>query len=72
MVSFIDSYWLQHPMNVLIGLFRQYGLAANAAKSHTMTCQPGTIMLMISEEAREHNCMGVGASYCEIIWKLIH
>ena len=72
MVGYRDYNWLKHSMNVLIGLFQRYGLAANAAKSHTMTCQPGTLRFMMSEESREHNCMGVGAPYRERIWKLIH
>ena len=33
--------WIQHLMNVLIVLFRHYGLTDNIAKSRTMTCQPG-------------------------------
>ena len=32
--------WPQHVMTVLVGLFRRHGLAANVAKSRTMTCQP--------------------------------
>ena len=37
MVGSRDSEWFQHAMNVLVVLFRRYGLAANAAKSRTMT-----------------------------------
>ena len=33
MVGSCDLDWLQHAMNVLVGLFRSYGLAANVAKS---------------------------------------
>ena len=40
MVESHDSEWLQHAMNILVGLFRMYGLAANIAKSLTMTYQP--------------------------------
>ena len=40
MVGSRDSYWLQHAMNALVGLFRRYGMAANVAKSRTMTYQP--------------------------------
>ena len=29
--------WLQYATNILVGLFRRYGLAANVAKSCTMT-----------------------------------
>ena len=40
MVGSRDSYWLQHAMNALVDLFRRYGMAANVAKSRTMTYQP--------------------------------
>ena len=32
-----DLDWLQHEMNVLVGLFRRYGLAANVSKSCKIT-----------------------------------
>ena len=32
-----DSDWIQHAMNVLVGLFRRYGLAANVSKSCKIT-----------------------------------
>ena len=32
MVGSRDADWLKHLMNILVGLFRQYGLAANVAK----------------------------------------
>ena len=51
MVGLRDPNWLQHPMNFLFGLFRRFILAANATKSLTMTCQPGTLRTGISEEA---------------------
>ena len=51
MVGLRDPNWLQHPMNFLFGLFRRFILAANATKSRTMTCQPGTLRTGISEEA---------------------
>ena len=50
-------------MNVPVGLFRRYGLAANVAKSHTMMCQPGALRSGVSEEAKALNCTGVGDSY---------
>ena len=50
-------------MNVLIGLFRRYGLAANIAKSCTMTCHPGALQVGMSEEAMVLKCTGVGDSY---------
>ena len=72
MVSSRYSYWLQHSMEILISIFWRYGLADNVAKSRTMTCQPGTLRSGIPEEAREHNFMGVGASYHERLRKRIH
>ena len=54
---------MQHLMNVLVSLFRQYGLVANVAKSGTMTCQYGGLRLGMSEEAKALKCMGVGDSY---------
>ena len=71
MVSSIDSYWLQHLMNVLIGFFWRYGLAANFAKSHMMTFQPGALRSEMSEEARERKRVGVGYSYHERLWQQI-
>ena len=47
-------------MNVLVGLFRRYGLAANVAKSHTMTCQTGALRVGMLEEAMALNCTRVG------------
>ena len=47
-------------MNVLIGLFRRYGLAANIAKSCTMTCHPGALQVGMSEEAMVLKCTGGG------------
>ena len=58
-----DPDWLQHTMNVLVGLFRRYGLAANVAKSQTMTCQPGALRAGMSEETMELKCTGVGDLY---------
>ena len=43
MVGSRDSDFLQHAMNVLVGLFRRYGLVSNVSKSRTMTCQPGAL-----------------------------
>ena len=55
--------WLQHSMNVLVGLFRRYGLAANVSKSRTITFQPDAIRSGIYEEAKDLKCTGVGESY---------
>ena len=41
MFAYRDSEWLQHSMNVLIGLFWWYGLAAKVDKSCRITYQPG-------------------------------
>ena len=43
MVVSHHSDWLHHAMNVLVGLFRRYGLASNVAKSRTMIFQPGAL-----------------------------
>ena len=51
--------WLQHLMNVLVGLLRRYGLTANVAKSFTITCQPGALWLVIYAESKALKCMGV-------------
>ena len=32
MVGSCDPDWLNHAMNILVGLFRMYGLAANISK----------------------------------------
>ena len=52
MVGYRDSEWLQHLMNVLVGLFRRYGIAANVANFRTMTCQPGALRSGMLEEAK--------------------
>ena len=43
MVISHQLYWMNHTMNVLVNLFKRYVLAANVAKSHTMTCQPRSL-----------------------------
>ena len=63
MVGSRNSDWLHHVMNILVGLFRRYGLAANVAKLRTMKCQTGTLRLGVSEEAMVLKCTGVGESY---------
>ena len=59
MVVSRDPDWLQHAMNVLVGLFRRYGLAANIAKSRTITCQTGALRVGMSEEAIVLKCTGM-------------
>ena len=63
MVGSRYSDWLQHALNVLFGLFRRYGLAANAVKPCTMTYQPGALRSEISEEAMDLKCKGVEDLY---------
>ena len=58
-----DPEWLQHAMNVLVGLFIRYGLTANVTKSRTITCQPGALRAGILEKAVVLKYMGVGDSY---------
>ena len=58
MVSSRESDWLQHAMNFLVGLFRRYGLAANIAKSHKMTCHPVNLRVGMSEEAMRWSAQG--------------
>ena len=43
--------WVQGVINVLIRLFRRFGLISNVEKSKIMTCQPGVICTGMSEEA---------------------
>ena len=63
MVRSRDTGWLKHAMNILVGLFRRYGLAANVAKLRTMKCQPDALWAGISDEAMVLKCKGVGDSY---------
>ena len=63
MVISRSSDWIHHAMNVLVGLFKRYGLAANVAKSRTMIFHPGALRAGKSEEAMALKCTGVGDSY---------
>ena len=63
MVGSHDSDWIQHVMDVLVGLFRRYVLASNVAKSCKMTCQTGALRVGMSEEAMALKCTGVGDLY---------
>ena len=47
----MDPEWLQGVLDVLIGLFRRIGLMANISKSQKVTCQPGAIRSVLSEDA---------------------
>ena len=60
-----DPEWLQGALNVLIGLFRRYGLVVNSAKSKVMTCHPGKIRSRILEEAVGRLYTGRGVTYRE-------
>ena len=62
MVGSQDADWLQHLMNVLVGLFRRHGFTANVDKSCTTMLQPGALRLGMSEEAKALKYMGVGYS----------
>ena len=55
--------WLQHALNVLVGLFRRYGMADNVAKLRTMTCQPGELREGMPEETISLKCTEVRDSY---------
>ena len=63
MVGSRKSYWLQHAMNILVGIFRRYGLAANVAKSCTMIFHPRELLAAMLEEAMSQKCTGVGDLY---------
>ena len=63
MVRFCNSGWLQHAMDVLVGLFRRYGLADNIAKSRTMTCHTSAFRAGMSEESMALKRTGVGHLY---------
>ena len=51
MIGSRDPEWIQGAINVLIGLFRRVFLMANDEKSNTLTCQPGSVITGVSEEA---------------------
>ena len=52
MVVSRESEWLQHSMNVLVGLFLWHGLTAKFSKSRMMMYQPGALSSGMSEEAK--------------------
>ena len=55
-----DPEWLQGALNILIRLLLRIGLAANVAKSKTMTCQLGAIRSGVLEEAFGWSSTGKG------------
>ena len=58
-------------MNVMVSLFRKYGLAANVTKSRTMTCQNRALRAGMLEAATALKCMGVGDLYQAILQRRI-
>ena len=60
-----NQEWLQGTYNVLIGLFLWVGLIANVTKSKIFMCRPGTIRLVMSEEAMGCRSTGRGTTYQE-------
>ena len=46
-----DSEGLKSVLRVIIGLFRLYGIIVNVSKSWTVTYQPGSLRLGMSEKA---------------------
>ena len=71
MVGSRDADWMQHSINFLFGLFRQYSLAANIAKSRTITCQPSALQSGMHEKATALKCTSVGNSYHVILQRRI-
>ena len=60
-----ESEWLQRALNMLICLFRRYGLVANVTKSKAMMCHPGEIQSGMSDEVVGRRSMGREAAYKE-------
>ena len=50
-------------MNLLVGLLRRYDLVANISKPCTMTFQPRSLQVGMSDEAMVLKYTGVGDSY---------
>ena len=44
-----DSDWVHGALNVLIGLFRRYGLVSNFTKYKAMACHPVTLRSGMTE-----------------------
>ena len=58
-----DPGWIQGTINFLIGLLRRIGLIANIVRSKMMTCHPGVIQLVMSEETMGRQITGKGSTY---------
>ena len=67
MVGSRDPEWLQHAMNVLVSIFRRYGLVANITKSCTIKCHPRALQAGILEEAMTLLCTVMVESYQVIL-----
>ena len=65
MVGFLDPEWLQGDLNMLIGLFRRYGLVVNITKSKAMTCQLSTLRYRMLEEEAGKWCTVRGETHQE-------
>ena len=50
-------------MNILVGIFRRYGLAANITKSRKMALQPRALRADMSEKEMAQKFTGVGDLY---------
>ena len=57
-----NSDGINGSLNILIGMFRWIGLAANIAKSKTIKLYPGEIRSEMSEEMFGRNSIGKGAT----------
>ena len=66
-----DLEWLQGPLKILIGLFRQYGMVDNISKSKAMTFHPRETWSRMSEEAVVQKSTGRGENYKDSLrWRI--
>ena len=63
--------WIQVALNMIISLFRRYGLVANVSKSNSITCHPGEIQSGMLEELVGRQCMVRGDTCREILRRRI-
>ena len=66
MVGLQNMECIQCDLNIIIGLFRRYGLVANVSKSNSITCHPGEIQSGMLEELVGRQCMVRGDTCREI------
>ena len=71
MIRTWDSEWLQNALNILISLFRRYGIVTSITKSWTMACKPGALWSAILEEAVGWKFTLVEVSYREQLQRRI-